>query len=81
MSDGRDHLSNAEIGKDALQDGFEATVHAVGHATGVVIDAVGEVAKTLGGLATELFEISDAARRARADNAAGGDTDVPDDVG
>ena len=68
MSEGRDHLSNAEIGKDALQDGVDATVHAVGQVTSIVVGAVGQVAKTVGGLATELFEIGDAARRARSDN-------------
>ncbi|GAB3858162.1 hypothetical protein GCM10028801_17730 [Nocardioides maradonensis] len=64
---GRDHLSGAEISKDALQDGVEAAVQAVGQVTHIVIGAVGEVAKTVGGLATELFEIGDAARKARAD--------------
>jgi hypothetical protein len=78
MDERRDHLSSAEIGKDALQDGVDAAVKAVGQATGIVIDAVGGIAKTVGGLATDLFEISDAARKARADNAAGspGDTDI-----
>jgi hypothetical protein len=68
MNDRRDHLSNAEIRKDALQDGVEATVKAVGQATTIVIDAVGGIARTVGGLATELFEIGDAARKARADH-------------
>ncbi|HWU22222.1 MAG TPA: hypothetical protein VN088_11900 [Nocardioides sp.] len=73
MSDGRDHLSSAEIGKDAVQDGVEAAAHAVGHVTNIVVGAVTEVAKTVGGLATELFEIGDAARRARADQGTGSD--------
>ena len=63
----RDHLSSAEIGKDALQDGIDAAVQAVGQVTNIVIGAVGDVAKTVGGLATELFEIGDGARKARAD--------------
>ena len=70
---GRDHLSGAEISKDALQDGVEATVHAVGAVTNIVVGAVGQVAKTVGGLATELFEIGDAARKARADQGLEGD--------
>jgi hypothetical protein len=72
MSD-RDHLSKAEIRKDALQDGIEATVHAVGSVTNIVIGAVGDVAKTVGGLATDLFEIGDGVRRAKADQDPGAD--------
>lgn len=74
MSEGRDHLSKAEIRKDALQDGVEAAVQAVGQVTNIVIGAVGDVARTVGGLATELFEIGDAARRARTDQQTGGPT-------
>lgn len=62
-----ERISRAEIGKDAVQSGVEATTQAVGAVTGIVIGAVGEVAKTLGGLATEFFEISDGARRAMQD--------------
>jgi hypothetical protein len=68
MGEGIDHLSNAEIGKDAVQDGIDAAVQAVGQVTNIVIGAVGDVAKTVGSLATDLFEIGDAARKARADN-------------
>jgi len=68
MNTDRDHLSRAEINKDALQEGVEVTVQAVGRVTTIVIGAVGEVARTVGGLATELFEIRDSVRRARADH-------------
>ena len=64
MSPERDNLSRTEIRKDAVQDSVEATVNAVGQVGGVVVGAVKDVARTLGGLATELFEIRDAARRA-----------------
>lgn len=64
MSPEHDNLSRAEIRKDAVQDSVEATVNAVGQVGGVVVGAVRDVASTLGGLATELFEIRDAARRA-----------------
>lgn len=64
----RDHLSKTEIRKDALQDGVEATLHTVGQVANIVVGAASEVAKAFGGLATDLFEIRDAARRASADS-------------
>lgn len=63
-----DRLSKAEIRKDALQDGVTAASHAVGTVATIVTGAVSDIARTLGGLATEMFEIRDAARRARADH-------------
>lgn len=64
----RDHISHGEIRKDAIQDSVEATIQAVGHVGGAITGAVREVASTLGGLASELYEIRDAARRARAEH-------------
>jgi hypothetical protein len=64
----RDELSRAEIRKDALQDGVTAAAHTVGAITTIVTGAVGDVAKALGGFATEIFEIRDAARRAGQDH-------------
>lgn len=63
----KDHISKSEIRKDAIQNGVEATTHAVGQATQIVIGAVQDIAKTVGGLATDLFEIREAARRATVD--------------
>jgi hypothetical protein len=63
----KDNLSKAEIRKDAVQDGVEAVTHAVGQGTQIVIGAVQEIAKTVGGLATDLFEIRDAAKKAGED--------------
>lgn len=68
MTPERDHLSRGEIRKDAVQDSVEAAVTAVGQVGGVVTGAVRDVARTMGGLATELFEIRDAARKARAES-------------
>ena len=59
-----DRLSKNEIRKDALQDGVEAASAAVGQVATTVTSAVGEIAKSVGGLATELFEIRDAAKKA-----------------
>lgn len=64
----KDHISRAEIRKDALQDSVEITASAVGTVATIVTTAVRDVARTLGGLATDLFEIRDSARRAAADN-------------
>lgn len=63
----KDQISKAEIRKDAIQDGVEAATHAVGQVTSIVIGAVGDVAKTVGGLATDFFEIREASKRASAD--------------
>lgn len=63
----KDHISKSEIRKDALQDGVEAVTHAVGQGTNIVIGAVSDIAKTVGGLATDLFEIREASKRAAAD--------------
>lgn len=63
-----DKLSKAEIRKDALQDGVTATSQAVGSVTTIVTTAVGDIARAVGGFATEIFEIRDAARRAGRDH-------------
>ncbi|RNL65275.1 hypothetical protein EFK50_04760 [Nocardioides marmoriginsengisoli] len=64
----KDHISKSEIRKDAVQDGVEAVTHAVGQGTQIVIGAVSDIAKTVGGLATDLFEIREASKRASADS-------------
>ena len=59
-----DHLSKAEIREDALQGAVEATATTVGEVATILTRAVRDVAGALGGLATEVFELRDAARRA-----------------
>lgn len=63
----KDHLSKAEIRKDALQDTVEAAATAVGTVTTIVTTAVRDVARAAGGFATEVFEIRESVRRARED--------------
>ena len=75
----RDRLSKAEIRKDALQEGVTAASHAVGSMATILTTAVSDVARTLGGFATELFEIRDSARRAERDHALHA-VDVVDDA-
>ena len=72
----RDRISKGEIRKDALQGTVEATATAVGAVTGIVTTAVRDIARTVGGLATEVFEIREAARRAAEDHGA----DDPDEL-
>ncbi len=64
---GPDNLSRTEIGKDAVQSTVEAAASTVGQVATIVTKAVQDVAGALGGLATEVFEIRDAARNAAAD--------------
>jgi hypothetical protein len=65
-----ERLSKAEIRKDAVQNTVEAAAGAVGQVATIITSAVKDVAGTVGGLATELFEIRDSARRAAADHEA-----------
>jgi hypothetical protein len=66
----KDQISKAEIRKDALQDTVEATATAVGAVTTIVTGAVRDIARAVGGFATEVFEIRESARRAAADTEA-----------
>jgi len=59
-----DHLSKPEITKDAAQSVVEAVATTVGEVATILTGTVKDVARSLGGLATEVFEIRDAARRA-----------------
>ena len=63
-----DRLSKAEIRKDALQEGVTAASHTVGTVTTIITSAVGDIARAVGGFATEMFEIRDSARRASRDS-------------
>lgn len=76
-----DRLSKAEIRKDALQDGVTAASQAVGAVATIVTNAVGDVARAMGGFATEIFEIRDAARKAGRDHVVPADDTEPADEG
>jgi len=80
----RDHLSKGEIRKDAVQGAVEAAATTVGEVTTILTTAVKDVVGALGGFATEVFELREAARRAavehqRPDLHAVRDLDDPDD--
>jgi hypothetical protein len=67
-----EQLSGAEIGKDAVQSTIEAAAGTVGQVATIITAAVRDVATALGDLATEVFEIREASRKAAEDGA-----DVP----
>lgn len=60
-----DQLSKTEIGKDVLQESVEAVASTVGEVATIITTAVKDVATAIGGLATDVFEIRDSARKAR----------------
>lgn len=61
----KDQLSKTEIGKDVLQESVEAVAATVGEVATIITTAVKDVASAIGGLATDVFEIQDSARKAR----------------
>ncbi len=63
----KDHLSKGEIRKDAVQGVVEAAATTVADVATIVTTAVKGIAGAVGGLATEVFEIRDSARRATDD--------------
>jgi hypothetical protein len=63
----QEKFSGAEIGKDAVQSTVEATASAVGEVATIIAAAVRDVATAVGGLATELFEIREASKKAQDD--------------
>lgn len=59
-----DRLSKAEIRKDTVQEIVGAGASTVGEVTSIITTAVKDVANAIGGLATDVFEIRDGAKRA-----------------
>lgn len=61
-------ISRREINKDVLQQSAEAATHTAAEVGSILVHAAREITKSVGGLATELFEIREAANRAEDDN-------------
>jgi hypothetical protein len=74
----KDRLTKGEITKDALQSTVEAGAETVAAVSTILTGAVRDVARALGGFATEVFEIRDASRRARAEAGIDGPADDVD---
>lgn len=62
-------ISRREINKDVLQQSAEAATHTAAEVGSILVNAVRDITRSVGGLATELFEIREAAARAENDNA------------
>jgi hypothetical protein len=60
-------LDKNETRKDTVQFVVESGATHVGNVVGIVVGAVRDVTRELGDWATDVFEMRDAARRARAD--------------
>jgi hypothetical protein len=62
-----DTLDRLETRKDTIQVAVESGATHVGSIVGIVLGAVRDVTREVGEWATDVFEIRDAARRARTD--------------
>ena len=63
-----DTLDRLETRKDTIQVVIESGATHVGGIVGIVVGAVRDVTREVGEWATDVFEIRDAARRARTDS-------------
>jgi hypothetical protein len=70
-------LEDLETRKDTFQVAVEGAFHHVGQIAGIIAGAGREVTRELGDWATDVFEMRDAARRARADRAAASSRQQP----
>jgi hypothetical protein len=66
-----DPLDKLETRKDTIQVAVESGATHVGSIVSIVVGAVREVTREVGDWATDVFEIRDAARRARKDGVGG----------
>ncbi|MFL6088914.1 MAG: hypothetical protein ACJ71Z_02105 [Aeromicrobium sp.] len=62
-----DRLSKTEINKDALQETVEAGAQTVGQVMAIITTAIRDVTTTIGGFATDAFEIREGVRKAKAE--------------
>jgi hypothetical protein len=70
-----DKLDKLERRKDTIQVAVESGATHVGGIMGIVVGAVRDVTREIGDWATDMFEMRDAARRARADAEVGSEAD------
>ncbi len=69
-------LSDLEISKDTLQTVVESGFDHVGKIAAIITGAGRDITREIGEWATDLFEMREAAARARADRGEPGDRDV-----
>ena len=70
-------LDELETRKDTVQVVVESAFRHVGQIAGIIAGAGREVTREIGEWATDVFEMRDAARRAREDRLARGDGHAP----
>jgi len=63
-------LSNLETSKDTVQVAVESAATHVGRIAAIITTAVVDVTREIGGWATDMFEIREAAQHAKADREA-----------
>ncbi len=73
-----DNLSKGEIGKDAVQSTVEAAADTVGQVAKIITKAVQDVAGAVGGFATEVYEIRDAAKKASDEQVGSDEAEMPE---
>jgi hypothetical protein len=70
-------LDELETRKDTIQVAVESAFHHVGQIAGIIAGAGRDVTRELGEWATDVFEMRDASRRARADREGSAPADAP----
>ena len=60
-------LSRREIAKDVVQQGAEAAFATAGHVAAIFFDAARRITAEIGAFGTEIFEITEASKRAGQD--------------
>ena len=66
-------LDDLETRKDTVQVAVESAFQHVGRIAGIITGAGLDITRELGDWATDVFEMRDAARKARADRTSGSD--------
>lgn len=60
-------LSRREIAKDVVQQSAEAAIGTAGHVVAILFESARKITTELGAFGTEIFEITEASKRAGLD--------------
>jgi len=63
-------LSRREIVKDVVQQSTEAAISTAGHVVAILFDSARRITTEIGAFGTEIFEITEASKRAGQDGEA-----------